>query len=141
MTAILGSFAVLILIVYSLYFSKILRGNPHEFELDLLHALENWLHVSKSRVIWILGTGSALCEAVYFGLVFWVIDNPVTLALTGLIIIIELWHLFSVVRAFGSFFKGAISAGRIFNWRLERLSAMGFFTHSLIVILTLIFMG
>lgn len=139
MTILLGLLAIFILIVYSVYFVKIIRGNPQEFELDLLHALQNWLQESKPKSLWALLGASALLELVYFGLVFLVISNPVTWALTFLIIALEIWHLATVLIALRAFFAGKIASTEIFNWKIERVSAMGFFTHSLIVLLTFIF--
>jgi hypothetical protein len=138
---LLGLLAMFILIVYSMYFVKIIRGNPQEFELDLSHALQNWLQESKPKSLWVLLGVSLLFEMVYFGLVFLVISNPVTLALTLLIIAVEVWHLAKVLRALRAFFAGTIASTGIFDWKVERVSAMGFFSHSLIVLLTLIFVG
>lgn len=141
MKILLGLLAIFILIVYSMYFVKIIRGNPQEFELDLLHALQNWLQESKPKSLWLLLGLSVLFELVYFGLVFLVISNPVTLALTLVIVAVEIWHLVKVLLALRAFFAGKIASTEIFNWKIERASAMGFFSHSLIVLLTLIFVA
>jgi len=128
-----------ILIVYSSYYIKIIRGCPQEFELELLDALQNWLEERKPGHLWMLLWASALIEILYFSLVFLVLSNPVILAFTGLIIVIEIWHLVLVLAKFRAFLSGSINCAAIFNWKLERISAMGFFTHSLIVLLTLLF--
>ncbi|HCF51543.1 MAG TPA: hypothetical protein DER60_14750 [Syntrophomonas sp.] len=140
LTILLGILASLILATYSIYFLKIIRGYPQEFELELLDALQNWLQESNTKALWILLWASVLFEVVYFSLVFLAVSNPVTLALTGLIIVIEMWHLSVVFVNFRNFFGGRITCAGIFNWKLERISAMGFFTHSLIVLLTLLFL-
>jgi hypothetical protein len=138
-TILLGLMASSILIVYSSYYIKIIRGYPQEFELELLDALQNWLEGRKPGHLWMLLWASALIEVLYFSLVFLVLSNPVILVITGLIIIMEIWHLAVVFAKFRAFLTGSISCAAIFNWKLERVSALGFFTHSLIVLLTLLF--
>lgn len=137
---LLGLIAAAILIIYSIYFVKIIKGDPREFELDLLNALTNWLQESQTGMLWMLLWASAFFEMIYFGLVFVILSNPVTLALTAMIIILEIWHLVVIYINLRNFFAGHISSAGIFNWKLERISAMGFFTHSLIVLLTLLFL-
>lgn len=137
---VLGLIAAVILIIYSIYFVKIIQGDPREFEQDLLNALTNWLQESQTGLLWILLWASAFFEMIYFGLVFVTLSNPVTLALTVMVVVLEIWHLVVIYINLRNFFAGHISSGGIFNWKLERISAMGFFTHSLIVLLTLLFL-
>ena len=42
-TILLGLMASSILIIYSSYYIKIIRGYPQEFELELVNALQYWL--------------------------------------------------------------------------------------------------
>jgi len=139
-TIILGLMAAVLLITYSIYFVKIIQGRPQEFELNLSNALQNWLQESKPTALWKLLWASVLLEVIYFGLVFITVSNPVTLAMTVLIIVVETWHLLVVTINTRNFFAGRISSTGIFNWKLERISALGFFTHSLIVLLTLLWL-
>ena len=136
-TILLGLMASSILIIYSSYYIKIIRGYPQEFELELVNALQ-WLR-RKPGHLWMLLWASALIEVLYFSLVFLVLSNPVILVITWLIILMEVWHLAVVFTKFRAFLAGSISCAAIFNWKLERVSALGFFTHSLIVLLTLLF--
>lgn len=140
MTILLGLMAAVLLTTYSIYFVKIIQGSPQEFELNLLNALQNWLQESRPTTLWKLLWASVLIEVIYFGLVFITLTNPVTLALTVMIIIIETWHLLVISINIRHFLAGRISSTNIFNWKLERISALGFFTHSLIVLLTLLWL-
>ncbi len=139
MRILLGLLAAFILMVYSVYFVRIIRGNPEEFEVDLSHALQNWLQAGKPKSLWVLMLFSILFEALYFALVFLFVVNPVTLILTLAIVLVEIWHMFKVFMAFKGFFAGRIANTEIFDWKIERISAMGLFSHSLIVLLTLFF--
>ncbi len=139
-TILLGLMAAVLLTTYSIYFVKIIQGSPQEFELNLLNALQNWLQESRPTTLWKLLWASVLIEVIYFGLVFITLTNPVTLALTVMIIIIETWHLLVISINIRHFLAGRISSTNIFNWKLERISALGFFTHSLIVLLTLLWL-
>lgn len=139
-TVLLGLVAAVILIIYSIYFAKIIQGNPREFELDLLNALHNWLQEGHTGLLWILLWASVVFEMIYFGLVLVTLSNPVTLALTVMVVVLEIWHLVVIYINLRNFFAGHISSAGIFNWKLERISALGFFTHSLIVLLTLLFL-
>lgn len=141
MKILLGLLALFILVAYSLYFVKIIKGSPQEFELDLSRVLEDWLEVGKPESLKILLGVSLLFEILYFGLVLALITNPVTLALTLAVVAIEIWHLFKILAAFKAFFAGLIASNAILDWRMERISAMGLFSHSLIVLLTLVFVA
>lgn len=142
MPIILGVFAAVIMLMYAVYFVKIIKGNPSDFELEMLDALEHWIWDSKKGAGFSLGMLlllSIILEAVFFTLVVLVIHNPVVLVFTALMVAMESWHLGQVFRSIQKFKAGKIKAQDIFNWRLERISATGFFTYSLIVLVSLLF--
>ena len=138
MTILLGLMASSILIVYSSYYIKIIRGYPQEFELELLDALQNWLEGRKPGHLWMLLWASALIEVLYFSLVFLVLSNPVILVITGLIIIMEIWHLAVVFAKFRAFLTGSISCAAILTGSWSA-SVPGILYSFLIVLLTCFF--
>lgn len=142
MTVSLGLFAGIIFIIYSVYFIKIIKGTPEDFEGEILEALAEWM-VSKGSAskgqMWFLLFLSVLIEMVYFTLVFYGINNLAIIMFTLFFAVVELYHLAMLSYSLNSFFKGKIVVKKIFNWKLERLSAKLFFTHSLLILLLLIF--
>lgn len=141
MTVTLGIFAALIFIVYSFYFARIIKGNPRDFEIELLEAMAEWM-VKRGEAsqpqIWILLFVSAVMEALYFILVFALINNLVLLIITAFFAGLEVIHILMVSNSFKKFFKGEILLKEIFNWRMERFSAMFFFTHSFLVLINIL---
>ena len=77
-------------------------------------------------------------ELLYFVLVFAVIKNLALLIFTGLFVMIEIYHLTSFGLSLARFFRGDIKLKYLFNWRLERFSALIFYTHSLLVLVSII---
>lgn len=139
-TVTLGIFAAIIFLIYSFYFVRIIKGNPRDFEIDMLEALAEWMvkrGTSTQPQIWILIVLSAVVEVFYFLLVFSVLNNPVIVILTAFFAGLEAMHLLLAANSFNKFFKDKILLKDIFNWRLERISAMFFFTHSFLVLLSL----
>jgi hypothetical protein len=136
----LGFLALSIFLLYSVYFIKIIKGNPESFELELLSSLANWMieKGAKSQVrIWLMLFLSLLLEASYFLLVFLIVANPVILGFTVLFAAFELLHLLVLGLAFKRFFQGQKILKEVFNWKMERSSALLFFTYSLLVLINL----
>ena len=118
----------------------IIKGNPESFELDLLNSLANWMieKGAKSQVrIWMMLLLSLLLEASYFLLVILIVANPVMLGFTVLFATFELLHLLVLGLAFKRFFQGQKVLKEVFNWKMERSSALLFFTYSLLVLINL----
>ena len=137
----LGIFAGSILFFYSFYFVRIIRGNPESFEGELLQALANWMVQKGSKVrghLWMMLLLSFSLELLYFVLVFAVIKNLALLIFTGLFVMIEIYHLTSFGLSLTRFFRGDTKLKHLFNWRLERFSALIFYTHSLLVLVSII---
>lgn len=136
----LSFFAGLIFVLYSFYFSRIITGNPEQFEMDMLRSLADWMikkgAASKSQ-LWFMLLSSFMLELGYFYLVLVLIKNPVLLLFTWTLAGIEIIHLSSLFIAFYRFFTGKLILKDIFKWSLERVSAFLFFTHSLLVILAI----
>lgn len=142
MKIILGSMAGLILVLYSAYFYRIIKGEPRTFELELLRSLADWMISSGVRsrpFLWVMLWASVLIEAFYFYLTLVQVNNPVIIVLTAMFIPVEVFHLSRVGVAFHRFFQGQYLLRQVFSWPLERLSAGLFFTHSLLVVTTLLF--
>ncbi|MGI5911677.1 MAG: hypothetical protein ACOX6E_03735 [Syntrophomonadaceae bacterium] len=141
MSLILGIFAIAIALFYSLYFSRIIKGNPEGFESELLQALANWIIIkgsSSRRSLVVMLLLSFIIEGCYFLLVFEVIDNIFMLIFTGIFVAFEVFHLLSFGFSLKNFFHGNKKLKYLFNWRVERVSTLAFFTHSLLVLVCLI---
>ncbi len=142
MTVVLGIFAGIIFIVYSLYFVQIIKGSQRDFEQEMLAAFAGWMietGAAARRTVRILVILSVALEIAYFVLTLLVVDNLLFITFTGAFIMLETLHLFSLIMNFIRFFAGTIVLKQIFIWRVERLSAMLFFTHSFLVLASLIF--
>lgn len=138
----LGIYAGVIFALYSIYFSKIIKGKPEEFELEMLQALANWMiatGVKSQSQIWFMLISSLILEATYFVLVLTLVSNPFILYFTWLFIGIETVHIAILFMAFYRFFHTRLLLKDIFKWRLERVSAQFFFTHSLLLIIYMLF--
>ena len=142
MGVILVILAGLIFMLYSSYFIRIIKGEPQGFEVEMLQALAEWI-ITKGAVskgyIWAMFFLSLLGELIYFFLTLVLIRNPVMTALTVLFIAIESYHLSRIDVILNRFFTGKALLSQIFNWRVERASAILFFTHSFLVVIILIF--
>lgn len=142
MAIILGTLAAAIFILYSLYFVRILKGTYQAFEQELLAALADLMisvGAAARRQSWYLIIAAVLLEIFYFVLTFLVIDNLLLLAFTGAMVLLETLHIFSMINNFAKFFKGTIVLKQLFEWRVERISAVVFFTHSFLVLACLLF--
>lgn len=142
MTLLLGVLAGIIFLTYAFYFYKIIIGKPEEFEYELLKSLAAWMvsNGSKSKPqLWLLLFLSVILEFIYFFLVFVYIDQPVLIIITSFFAGVEIVHLSTVGRSLSKFFSGKAMLKDIFNWKIERISALLFFTHSLLVIVSLIY--
>ena len=142
MTIVLGIFAGIIFIGYSLYFVQIIKGNQQVFEQQLLEALAGWMisaGAKARRQIWILIILSVILEIAYFVLTLLVVENLLIIAFTGAFVMLETLHIYSIINNFNKFFAGTIELKELFEWRVERISAMVFFTHSFLVLSCIIF--
>ncbi|HHV16101.1 MAG TPA: hypothetical protein GXX58_05950 [Gelria sp.] len=141
LTVTLGIFAGSLLFFYSFYFVRIIRGNPESFEGELLQALANWVVQKGSKSqgqLWMMLLLSFCLELLYFVLVFAVIKNIALLIFTGVFVLVEIYHLTSFGVSLTRFFRGEIKLKHLFNWRIERVSALIFFTHSLLVLVSIV---
>lgn len=139
----LGLLAGSLFLLYSLYFIRIIKGKPQSFEMELLRSLAQWMvqrgpH-SKSQ-LWLMYMLSILVELIYFILVFLLIGNPFMQFFTALMAGVESYHLLWMALSLRQFFAGKTRISQIFNWRMERISAMLFFTHSMLVLVILLFL-
>ena len=142
MAWILGVFAGVLFLLYAVYFLQIVRGKPEEFELELMKALASWMvakGVKAKGQMWIMLAVSALLELTYFIMVFEVLENNFMILFTGFFAGYELLHLFLVSVGLSRFFKGQLKLKDIFKWKAERFSAILFYTHSMLVLVTLLF--
>ncbi len=142
MNLLLGVLAGIIFLTFSPYFYKIMLWKPDEFEEELLKSLASWMvsKGSKSRPqLWTLYFLSIILEATYFILVFTIIKHPVLIVISCFFAGVEFVHLSIVARSLYRFFAGKVILREIFNWRVERISALLFFTHSFLVIVCLFF--
>lgn len=142
MIAVLGIMAGIIFGLYSVYFIRIIKGNPQTFEIELLRALAAWIvNTGKASKIqlWMMYIVSLLMEGIYFFLTFTLIKNLFMLGLTASFAGMETYHLITVAINLKRFFAGKSSITNILNWRIERISAVLFFTHSLLVLIILLF--
>lgn len=142
MAVVLGIMAAIIFLVYSVYFVRIIKGNHQEFEQELLAALADWMistGLAARRQMWILTALAVSLEIAYFALTLLVMDNLLIIAFTGAFAVLETLHIFSAVKNFFKFFAGTIVLKELFEWRVERISAMVFFTHSFLLLSSLIF--
>jgi hypothetical protein len=141
MDIILGVIAGIIFLLYSVYFIKIIKGNPQDLELEMLRSLADWIiskGASSKYYIWIMFYISLVLEAVYFYLTLVLIQNPVINISTILIIAFEVFHLALISISLKRFFNGIYLLSQIFKWRVERASATLLFTHSFLILITLI---
>lgn len=141
MNVALGLIAGTIVFLYSFYFVRIIKGEPEGFELELLQALADWMvqrGTSSRGQLWLMLLLAFILELIYFLLVFSVVKNLVLLMFTGFFIAVESYHLISFGNSLGRFFRGDIKLKHLFNWRMERFSAILFFTHSLLVLVNII---
>jgi len=142
MTAMLGSMAGLIFLLYAFYFYRIIREEPHRFELELLRSLASWMMavgVRSKSYLWSMLAVSVLVEILYFYLTLVLVPNPIITMFTVMFIPLEIFHLLRLGLSFQRFFGGHYLLSQVFSWPLERLSAGLFFTHSLLVLATLLF--
>ena len=140
MQMVLGFIAVIILLLYSIYFINIIKGKPRGFELEILRALADWMifkGAASKKNIWSMFGGSLLGEAFYFYLTLAYIQNLVMRIFTLILIFLEIFHLMRIAVGLNRFFTGKYLLSQIFNWRVERASATIFFTHSLLVLIVL----
>lgn len=137
----LGIIAAIIVLVYASYFFNILRSRPERFESFLLAGLADWMmevkYASRSHMRWML-VFSIFLEAVYFVLVFLVINNLAFWILTGIFALFEIYHLSSMGLNMHRFFKGVLPLKDLFRWKTERASAILFFTHAFLVLVQLL---
>lgn len=142
MTMALGLLAGLLLLLYSIYFVRIIKGKPQAFEIELLKSMAQWM-VQRGRAskgqLWLMYVLSVLIELTYFIMVFSLVSNSFMQFFTALLAGVESFHLLSVALSFRRFFASKSMITQLFNWRMERMSAVLFFTHSLLVLITLLF--
>ncbi len=142
MAITLGTLALALFLVYSLYFSQIIRGQASQFERDLLKAFAAWMverGPDVKRLIWLMALLSFVVEVAYFVLVFVVIKNVAMQYITSFFAGLESFHALLTIVNFRNFFGGFTKMGQMFNWKMERISAVFFFTHTLLVIIILIY--
>ncbi len=138
----LGIIACLIFLLYSIYFIRIIKGTTRGFELEILRSLADWIIVKGASTrwhIWVMFWTSLLGEIIYIYLSLIYIPNPVMRVLTALLILMEIYHFIRIAIGLKRFFSGKYLLSQIFEWRLERASAIVVFTHSFLVLMVLAF--
>ncbi|HWQ75374.1 MAG TPA: hypothetical protein VN441_08675 [Syntrophomonas sp.] len=142
MTSVLGFTAAVLFLLYFWYFIRIIKGRPQAFELELLKSLARWM-VSKGPAaksgMWLMYWSSFLIEAAYLGMAYLTVTNPFMHYFTLAIIALEAYHLTWLGLNFRRFFAGRIPVSQLFNWRMERMSALTLFSYSLLLLATLAF--
>ena len=137
MGTILGIMAGAIFLLYSLYFFHIIKGDPEKLELEMLKSLADWIIRKKSksrRYMWAMVFLTVAAEVIYFYLTLTLIANPVILVFSGFLILFEINHIVTLGLSLQRFFRGQNLLSQIFNWRLERVCAILFFTHAFLVL-------
>ena len=141
MLIVLGIMAAIIFIVYGIYFAAILRGKPQAMEGEMGEAFALWLEKDggsgRLRLSSLL-LGSLILEGAYFVRAFSLLHNPVMIILTLVLAGEELLHVGVVVNAVNKYWRGEIEAQKIFNWTIERTSAIFFFTHAFLVLVNIL---
>lgn len=142
MTWILGVFAGIIFLLYAVYFLQIVKGKPEEFELEIMKTLAAWMVARGSAAkgqLWLMVLLSLILEVIYFILVFSIIQNNFMVWFTALFAAFEIIHLILISVGLTRFFQGKLKLKDIFKWKAERFSAILFYTHSMLVLVTLLF--
>ena len=141
MTVGLGLTAAALFLLYSWYFVRIIKGNPQSFELELLKALAKWMvqkGTASKGILWSMYWLSVMIEVVYLGLAFFSLSNPFMKYFTVMVALLETYHLLWLAFSFRRFFAGQSLISQLFNWSLERMSAITLFSYSLLLLITLI---
>jgi len=139
MVLVLQIMALLLLFMYFVYFMRILKGDSQSLELLIIKSLAEWMikNGPSSRLkLWILMGLSIVLEVAYFYLALVVIVNPALEVLTSFFAGVEFYHMFTMVLRFRMFFRGRLMISQVFDWRIERISAVFFFTHALLVLIS-----
>lgn len=126
-----------IFLFYSVYFVRIIKGEPEVLELHIHASLAEWIIHTKAPAqlyMWAMFALSVLLEALYFYLTLVYIKNPVMRIFTGLFILFEINHLLGLWYNLRRFFRGQYLLSQIFHWGRERSSAVLFFTHAFLVL-------
>lgn len=144
MALALGIIAAVFFLLYSWYFIRIIKGRPQSFELSLMKSLAQWMvqegPPSKGKM-WLMYWISLLIEVFYLGMAWLTVTNPFMHYFTMAVIALESYHLLWLGLSFRRFFAGRAPVSRIFNWRLERMSALTLFSYSLLLVITLAYFG
>lgn len=132
-------FGLTILIFYSTYFFWILRGQPDRFEQMLLQGIAQQRGSGKAELpsptlIALMVGAALLLEAGYFVLALTVIEIVAYQVLTFIFILFEIWHGFQAVPVIRAMLHPEEFSEKLFDWRLERLSAKFYVLHVLITI-------
>lgn len=142
MTVALGLTAAVLFLLYFWYFIRIIKGKPQSFEFEILKTLAQWMvhkgTASKGQM-WLIYWLSLFIEVVYLGMAYLTLSNPFMHYFTVMVIAIEAWHLLWLGMSFRRFFAGRTLISQLFNWRLERMSALTLFSYSLLLLVTLVF--
>ncbi|MEN6392066.1 MAG: hypothetical protein ABFD04_16745 [Syntrophomonas sp.] len=139
----LALLAGLLLLLYSIYFYHIMKGHPQGFELELIKALAEWM-INRGPAsrwqLWMLYLLSLALEIFYFCMVFYLLNNSVIKMFTIFLASFEALHLGMVGVNLSRFFGGSMPLKKLLNWPIERTSAILFFTHTLLVIINIIYL-
>jgi len=139
---LLAVYAGTIMLLYSVYVANILIGKASRFELSLMDYYLQWVVANGQNSrgkMWLMILCSFFIEFAYLFLALYLIDNSTLIFLSIFLLTFELLHAGSVVLAFRQFFKNERPFKNLFNWRLERTSALFLFTHTLLVLSNIFF--
>lgn len=118
-----------IFLLYSVYFVRIIRGEPEVLELHIHASLAEWIIHTKAPAqlyMWGMYALSLLLEVLYFYLTLVYIKNPAMRIFTGFFILFEINHLLGLGYNLRRFFRGQYLLSQIFHWGRERSSAVLF---------------
>lgn len=142
MTVAFGILAGIIFLIYGSYVGRILKGNPNVLETEVNNMLAEWIQEDQKRFTrqlpLLLGFGFIL-EAGYLIMAFMVLHNPVMTLLTLVLAAEESVNMGMVIYAFYKFSRQKLDTEKIFNWNMERVSAVFFFTHSFLALVSIFF--
>lgn len=142
MKILLGSLAAALLLGYGYYCWHILKARPQGLEQQMMGALAEWMRLrgpGSKTIIWLLFGLSLLLVITYLGLVYAVLANPVIWYITAALIGAEAFHYLATFTRFRRFFAGKTRIMQLFDWKLERLCALLYFGHALLVLYCLFF--
>ncbi|MDR1616288.1 MAG: hypothetical protein LBR98_04690 [Syntrophomonadaceae bacterium] len=143
MLLLLICYAFFIIMAYFYYVAKILTGKAALLELMIMDYFLQWIITSnfrsKGKYCLYLAVSFSL-EGIYLLLALFLIKNPGFMMFTIFLLSFEIVHLVASVHSVYEFFKNRRPFKKIFDFRIERCSALFLFTHALVLVLFILYM-